>query len=356
MGDRVSAGQLLAELDSNELQNQIRQEEINTDYFEKQIEYLQSHAELENRLEQLSLEELQSDYDTNSQIGSIPRMELEKQDRDIRRQELKLEIMEQEQENQLNAARRNLELSRMNLAGYRRELGSSRIYAPMDGLVVFLDSSEEGRYIRAREPFIRISNPGSLILQYDGRLYQSFSRGMTVKVSYEDSDYEGEVVSTPQDVPREDYQAYRETVRFRVDGLPGTYVLEANLRYGLEDDRRLPVYQTLNTDTSGLENHIRIVQGRMYGQYQSGGPLEVLITRREAAAGDLLLDVPYSLSIPGMDEDIELIVVGVWEPSEADDPYWFQGASSMERKLLVPSEAFDSLLLGDRGINLSRAF
>ncbi len=220
VGDQVRPGQLLAELDTNELESMISQEELNIALYEDQLENLTVSAELEIALEDLTLAELEQEHDLAQQLGDRPRRELEAMQRAVEKQKIRRDLsVAGHMRNRMNTSH-SLQLSRIRLEEYRRQLVSSRLYAPIGGLVVFLDTSEEGRYIQARQPFIRISSPESLIVQYTGREHQSFSRGMEVEVSVLGEDYRGQVVSTPRDVPTDQYQAYRESVQFRVDGLP----------------------------------------------------------------------------------------------------------------------------------------
>jgi multidrug efflux pump subunit AcrA (membrane-fusion protein) len=220
VGDEVRAGQLLAELETDDIRNLISQEELNIGLYAGQLENLDASAELELALEQISLEELESDYRLHSELGDRPQREMESMAGAIQKQRLRMELMRAGHADRRMALEHSLATSELRLEELRRELAAARLYAPADGLVVFLDTSEEGRYIRAQEAFVRISSPRGLIVQYSGREYQSFSRGMVVSLTIAGGQYRGTVVSTPQDVPAQDYQAYRETVQIRAEGLP----------------------------------------------------------------------------------------------------------------------------------------
>jgi RND family efflux transporter MFP subunit len=166
-GDRVKTGQLLAELDTDELQFQVALQEISL-----------SKAQL--RVEQAKL------------LG---------RDR-IEQQLLALDVKEAE----------------LTLAHSQAELARARLLAPADGVVVYLADLREGDAVNAWQTVVRVADARVIDLVYTGERQASFVFGAAVEVTYRERKYAGTVVQTTR-APSATEPA-REEVIVRVKGLP----------------------------------------------------------------------------------------------------------------------------------------
>jgi putative ABC transport system permease protein len=183
-------------------------------------------------------------------------------------------------------------------------------------------------------------------------------------------------------------------------GYPGNYLIDADLRFGVEDDSRLRVFEAIDggigqglagdiplplisegreinsrdlsltrpdldgsgelwrqaISLSGVEEHIELVYGRMFEDYDDGGILEIMVTESALLQGELVIAAEYSINIPGYDDPIPARIVGVFGPSDDRDPFWFRGMEHLGRKLLISESSFDELFFRDEGRNLSNAY
>lgn len=170
MGNGVKKGDVLALLDTDSLENQIRDQELNVRRSE--IWY---NAELAN---------------TNATKDSI---ELKKID--------------------LIAAKNRLQ-------DMQNEFNKSKIVAPIDGIVVFVEKVNFGDYVSANKTLITIADPTKLQLEYTGGDASTFKVGEQVAVKYNNQELTGKVVMTPANVPADADKDLKTSIRVTVDNLP----------------------------------------------------------------------------------------------------------------------------------------
>ncbi len=174
-GSEVEEGQILAELDVDALQAQIRQQEY-------------------------TVEKLQINYEMTID-GKNKGMMTENELRQIRLAEI------------------DLELAQIQLDELRNELGKSTIYAPASGTVVYLADVKPGSYVNARQTIVRIADPESLYLKYDGEDVSKLALNTEVEVTIQNQKYNGSIVVTPQTAP-EEVASERQYVLIEVEDRP----------------------------------------------------------------------------------------------------------------------------------------
>jgi putative ABC transport system permease protein len=91
--------------------------------------------------------------------------------------------------------------------------------------------------------------------------------------------------------------------------------------------------------------HLNLVEGRLPEPLPSGeGPLEVLVALKLANDLGLETDNTYLLFKPGEagapSFQMEILVSGIWLPSNPADSYWFYPPESFEKKLIITEESF----------------
>ncbi len=93
---------------------------------------------------------------------------------------------------------------------------------------------------------------------------------------------------------------------------------------------------------SGLQEHIKIVHGRLFSNQKKDGIIEAIVTEEAMKKLDLRLDKVYVVSdlLDAKLEPIKIKVVGVFTIKEQIDPYWFQGLSAFRESFLVDYSLF----------------
>jgi len=186
IGDEVEQGQILARLETGNLQSRIRIQEL-------------SHRKVEIAYERA----LESGADKYS----------------------------------LELAEIDLELADMALESLKDELERSILRAPISGSVVYVDSRvRESDWVNEFQVLVRIADPDNLQLECSGSDITEFKTGMVVDVRIGEETYSGKVVSTPADVPYGGDENLKRVIRIDVDDMPDTVELgdNAGVSYTIE--------------------------------------------------------------------------------------------------------------------------
>ncbi|MDJ0753946.1 MAG: FtsX-like permease family protein [Ardenticatenaceae bacterium] len=154
------------------------------------------------------------------------------------------------------------------------------------------------------------------------------------------------------DITAEDYRpvdTYLSEQAARVIGLPADQVIRhvSTLKLRLFSGRQTgfasgePLLWANVGFLSGLEDHVRFVEGTAPGEADSGGELPVVVS--QATADRLGLQVGEDYTLFGSGEDggqIPMVIVGVWTPIDPTDPYWFYTPETFNDILLSSESAF----------------
>ena len=97
---------------------------------------------------------------------------------------------------------------------------------------------------------------------------------------------------------------------------------------------------------SDFNNHVRLVAGRFPTEWDGNGPLEVLLAENTINKSIILLDDvlqatkyggPYAL-------DQQIVIVGVWQPKNDNELYWYAPAASFSDVLIVPEASWKTVV------------
>ena len=170
-GDTVTKGQLLARLDTDELESEIQKQEL-----------LVERA-------QIALNAAKKAEDATSE--SIRLAEIDYQ------------------------------LQKIQLDEMQDELSKQYIYSPIDGVVSYINNVGIGDYIAARSTLMRVVDPTSLQIECTGDQVSDFQLGKDVIVTLDDTEYAGKVVMTSAESPSLALEKGEPFIRVEItDGLP----------------------------------------------------------------------------------------------------------------------------------------
>lgn len=165
--------------------------------------------------------ELLAELDTDAILNEIEMQEIALKRSQILYEDAKLnyEIMGGSRTS-LDLAELDLETNRIKLERLRDELEKSRIVSPIDGIVVYIAGIKQGDYVNAYQTVIRVADPTQLQLRYSGDRVSVFRLGMEVTVEIERKEYEAEIVMTPMEAPADADEQVKQSVQIKVFGLP----------------------------------------------------------------------------------------------------------------------------------------
>ena len=108
------------------------------------------------------------------------------------------------------------------------------------------------------------------------------------------------------------------------------------------------MYAQLGT-LSGIDDHIRITNGRMYSKEKVDGVIEVIASQQAMKMQNLLLDKEYILLNPADEytEACRVKLVGVYTYKDANDVYWNHGLSKHNMEFMMDFELFGREFLAD---------
>ncbi|MFW6291368.1 MAG: efflux RND transporter periplasmic adaptor subunit [Spirochaetota bacterium] len=246
IGDEVAAGDLIADLYTDNIEAEIAQAELDLRRAELALDRARSEngdrftlefARADRDLAAMRLEQLREDLAEELELAEVTgaaseqvrdlRRRIAEQEVVLRKAELSLErIQSRETPVSLELARIDVEAARIRLDRLREELDATKLYAPISGRVTWISrQAEEGEIVQAFQRIVRIADPADLVFEYEGREANEFSVGMECTITVGEAEYPGSVILTPTSVPFDQREEFEDTVHIR----PAGTVAEARL-------------------------------------------------------------------------------------------------------------------------------
>jgi RND family efflux transporter MFP subunit len=149
-------------------------------------------------------------------------MQIRRQELAVRKTEVNLERVRTlgGDKYQRTIAELDVQLARLQLDALQNELAKARLFSPIDGIVTYIASLQEGDAVSAYRTVVQVAEPDELLLAYDGMNRSDFRNGMQVSIRIGDEDYTGTVVRTPLEAPPDVSEQMREMVLVDVENLP----------------------------------------------------------------------------------------------------------------------------------------
>ncbi|HEX3045697.1 MAG TPA: FtsX-like permease family protein, partial [Bacillota bacterium] len=113
------------------------------------------------------------------------------------------------------------------------------------------------------------------------------------------------------------------------------------------------------TALSELQNHVKILYGRMFSPRKTDGVYEVMVTEEAFKVLDLTLDKTYRMCEPDYFGDssgtleFQVKVVGIFTYREENDPYWFYYINAYSQSMIMDWRLLQDTFIPETGVNVS---
>lgn len=157
----------------------------------------------------------------------IKKQELSLQKSELAYERIKsLHESEGNKEYELEIAKIDLEIAKIDLEKLKNDLEKTILYAPITGAIVYIYSNiGPGIYVSPYQNLMTIADLSILHLEYSGSNLSDFKTGMEVDVEYRSDNktktYKGEIVLTPVDIPLDSPDNQKNLLRVNVPELVG---------------------------------------------------------------------------------------------------------------------------------------
>ena len=273
-GDAVKEGQLLAQLDLSDIEQQI---EANGREIERLTVRLE-HLEQDRRL---ALERVEIEHGDKGPAAFREAQDAVNESYDAQRQSLE----------------DALDIARLRLADYERQLGERQLRAPMDGAVTYVRHVNKGDVSSLNERIVTVADSTMSLFRAETDLWEYFTPGQLVTVTSSKVDYEAAVADEASlGLPEQQKEPGKKAFVYFVlteptfdleDNDHGTLTIELDAR---ENVLRVPssAISTINGETvvyyqndEGMKAYKNVTVGLEAGNY-----IEVLSGLQE---GDLVI-------------------------------------------------------------------
>lgn len=106
---------------------------------------------------------------------------------------------------------------------------------------------------------------------------------------------------------------------------------------------------------SGIEEHIEIVNGKLFSNEGKGQMIEAIVPRESTSIYSYPVGTVFTYPVQGSSQvkNVQIKVVGTFDAKDKTDSYWFQGYDSLQSQLIIPESAMLELI--NKGVPLNIA-
>lgn len=231
LGDSIKKGDIVAELDTDNLNNQIKQQQIKLKRVQLEYELIKSDGlqqielsrhkldDLKNKLERITLAGIETEPDGLS-YDIFSKEDIETLKMKIAEQEMDLNSVEVSYRANIQKAELDIELAELQLSDMEEQMDKARLISPADGVVTYTHPVKAGEFVDAYQTIVRIADPSFLLLEHSEEKVSSFNLGARVMITYNELTLDGEVVMNPYNMPPDADNNFRRSVRIKVEDLP----------------------------------------------------------------------------------------------------------------------------------------
>lgn len=221
VGDTVKAGDVIAEFLTEGIEKEIDYQKIAVDSQTKGLTYIEQKSEIEIKALKNNLADLEEKYQEMCDSASVyTANDIENVKKELENQKIMLDKLILDYSNSVGMKQNELMSAELKLAQLEEELSQCMLAATVDGVVTYTLDAKEGDMIDIYRNIATISDSKTLYLEYKGTQANEFKIGQEVDITLDEKAYTGKVVLTPQSVPFEEIEKYRDTVQIKMEKLP----------------------------------------------------------------------------------------------------------------------------------------
>ncbi|MCX7711711.1 MAG: efflux RND transporter periplasmic adaptor subunit [Clostridia bacterium] len=188
LSEAVKKGQVLARLDTGNLESQIRKQKNMVEKIRIQLE---------------SQKALYDKYTSVPGGGLLTPKEA------------------QDMKTSLNLQQIDLENAKIELEEFNNQLKKANMTSPIDGIITFIEDLKPGDSVEAYKKVVTVSDPSKLQIYYQpSQSVNDIKVGMRANVKYKDSSYQGEVILCPDNAPKDALEKYKNAIVIKANDLP----------------------------------------------------------------------------------------------------------------------------------------
>jgi len=267
IGSKVKKGELLAELHTDNLENQIKQQEIILKKAQWACDALKATEEKDMSVLIIQRDKLQRQLENMQNLTeSYSKEDIKGLQEQIKEQEILIKSTSNTYAINIKTAGGDVELSRLQMENLKQNLSNSKLISPIDGTVDYIIDTKVGEYIDPYKTVVRVADTQNLQIQYTGDKVSGFELGMKPHIKINGSNCEGVVIATPSNMPKDAEEKVKNSIRIQIDNIPNSFKIgdsaDITLVFAKKEDVIVIPKNILHTVGSRkfvyvLENNIR---------------------------------------------------------------------------------------------------
>jgi macrolide-specific efflux system membrane fusion protein len=262
-GDKVKKGQLIAELITDNILNSVQQQQVTLDKSVLSISNTRINNARQEETLKLEIKNLKKEY---SNMKLLPDVYSSKELQDtldkLNEKQASYNSTVLTNKNSLALAENDIKLNKLELEKLNQQLADSRIIAPIDGVVSYVNEIKVGDNVEAYKTLVSISDPNDLVLTYSDDQVSYFALGSKVNIKCSNKEFKGTVVQTPATMPKDADENIKNSVMIKADASLSEYKIGdiAEISLMLEKKEDTVVIPKSSLQTMGARKYVYVLE------------------------------------------------------------------------------------------------
>lgn len=226
LGDKVKAGDILAELYSDDVERQLEEQDVILEKAAYENSCKEATAKRSSEQAKSSFITLENKYNSMLAIKDAYSLDEQKNAKnDMEAASNNFQNLSDQYNNMVKQNELDMKILKLKRDKLADDLKRIRIVAEASGNIVFLDDVKLGDEVTVNKTFISIASDEDLLVRYTGKSLSEFKIGMTVELGIQKEKQKGQVVMTRENAPKDANEDIKNAVLIKSDSFPqGTLV------------------------------------------------------------------------------------------------------------------------------------